>query len=97
MSGTQREAMQRIYDAVYRLLGDPVAWVERTRERMARYQITQGALARRAGVEPIRVSNWVGTRSVKPLLENRLLLDEALLDLIEITAGPEAVEEELAR
>lgn len=57
------------------------AFVEGLRARMQKHGISQAALAKRAGFYPEHVSRWMNGH-IQPDLEARLLLDEALDQLI---------------
>jgi transcriptional regulator with XRE-family HTH domain len=52
------------------------------RERTRAAGISQGALARRAGFDPTCVSRWL-TGQREPTLESKLLLEEAVDQLLE--------------
>lgn len=96
MTMTRREAARSLFDSVYRMYGDPGRWATTTRSRLKRHGISQGKLAKRAGIDPSHLSKWVGERrTTRPSIENMLLVDEALFELIELVAGTEAVESEL--
>jgi transcriptional regulator with XRE-family HTH domain len=47
---------------------------------MKTHKISQAALARRMGVDPARVSEWMNGRH-DPSLESRLIMDEAIEQL----------------
>lgn len=88
MSNTSKIQLSDIdFVSLRRLLtnryGDVGAWREDVRRLMREHKITQTMLATRAGYpDPTTISKWLRGR-VRPTLESRLIVDEALRELIE--------------
>lgn len=70
-----------LYAAVQYLYGDSRVFINGLKSRMKLHHISQGRLAKQAGYKPPHMSRWLQHR-IKPDLETRLKLDEALESLI---------------
>lgn len=75
-------ALREALDRVWSECGDGELFVRRLQARMVRHGISQGALARASGFGPWAVSRWLGSRRVVPSMEVRMVLCEALEELI---------------
>jgi hypothetical protein len=77
-------ALPAVWEVIYARYGDPEAFVAELQREMVRHGISQYLLAERSGYPAPRVSEWLGvSRRRRPCLETMLVLDEALLCLIE--------------
>ena len=76
MSGT-------VYDLVWDRYGkrDDESFMRRLRGSMVTHGITQADLSKRSGYHPTHICRWMGGKVV-PSLETKLVLDEALDQLI---------------
>ena len=74
--------MSTLYERVWSRYGRDSGFLPRIRSQMITHGIPQAALARRAGCQESHLSRWLNGH-VTPNLENRLILDEALDQLID--------------
>jgi hypothetical protein len=76
--------LRALFEEVHARYGDAEVFVRELQRTMVRHGVTQGQLAERSGYPAPRISEWLGVnRRHRPSLETRLILDEALLCLIE--------------
>jgi transcriptional regulator with XRE-family HTH domain len=71
-----------IFAEIHERYGDPALFLRNLAFRMKEHEISQGALARRAGYHPSHVNHWLRGRKA-PTMHSMVLLDEALTELIE--------------
>lgn len=76
---------RELYSIIQERYGNPATFIRRVKATMAEHEISQAALARRAGYSATNVSRWLNGL-VTPSLETMLILDEALAQLVR---GPE--------
>lgn len=86
-----------LFERVWTTYGrsDSDGFVRRLRAQLRLYRVSQGELAREGGFNPTHVSRWLNEH-VRPCLENKLLLDEALTRItqrreIELTPSQRAL------
>lgn len=80
------ETLGDLFEIVHQRYGNAADFIERIRATLDGLKLSQAALAREAGIDPCEVSRWMNGRRT-PNLENRLILDEALMHLVKKETG----------
>jgi hypothetical protein len=79
---------RKLFQEMWSLYGNVDQWRERTLSKLREYDITQKRLSAVSGIQQPNICAILGPRQRVPSIETMLILDEALLTIIEgIEAG----------